>query len=949
MKKSILSILTFLITFALHAQDSCSIASFSYEIVKEGNEMFFVKINLPQNSIEEFSVFINDEHFPEPIEKSDDGYYYGPVVYNCSISNSLLVSRNDNENCSIKVNMGFICTVNDDCSFYNIKHEVIECDENIAVIALNFDHRNTQNEYFELYDSNNNLLGYYKYESLPIRFEYKRDDTGIATLLIKDNDNSECAAYYSFVLGCINPDECAIYDLRYDPSDCIPGGSPVILLNFKHQNTSDSFFLKGNGRDYGIYAYADLPIQFGPFDNACDGPLEFVVIDQKNEECYGVLDNVWACCGEPCIEPLFEVVNLECRNTGIGIKLELIIPELRDSLLIYIDGQIVSHYRYDYPYVYFEIPNTSNAIERALTVCVDNYFSDACCFTQTINTEECYDRCYIGDIKYQVIECGETNENPPYVLLGFDYRNTASDSFTIRGNGTEYGIFAYKDLPVAIGPFDNACDKRLEFIIRDSKDEECKKVIEGVVACCPGPCVEPAFEIIHQECSFQEVFLKLELFEKPVYEDITVKWNEREFNEFRFDFPYVYVYLPNVGDSIDQTISICTKYPNFDNCCYTVPFSVEECTPVSDCEIWGLRVTPFDCNEAEVPYVILDFEYAGTGEEGFTVKGNGHNYGVYKYEELPVRIPIEINCDQFYEFVVIDNQKDGCSNYIEYGPMCCNNECSFYPEDLRVRCLNDSLLEVAFYLFEATDPIKKYKIWVNDFLVAETEVNNEFMEYVLPFAPSNADMYVMKICDETCCITRILEPENCNKEGEPSQCAITNMESWDISCGDEGIGLTLNFNHEGSGNLGFDVYSLTGHVGFYSYEDLPVRIENLPIIPNSGVNGVLVCDNDSDCCSLHLFNQVQCSATISGSKDVMYENNDNRYIKQNPVSNELILESPVDQNQYTILGVNGTFISQFLVNSKATVIDISTLKSGLYLVRISNERGIKVEKLVVTN
>ncbi len=948
MKKFILSAITFLITFALHAQDSCSISSFSYEIVKEGSEIFYVKINMPNNPVEEFSVFINEEHFPEPVKKSDNGYYYGPVVIDCSISNTLLISRNDNENCSIKANMGNLCTSNEQCSFYNIRHEILECDEDIAVISLDFDHINTQNEYFDLYDGNNNLLGYFKYDALPIRFEYKRDDTEIGTLIIQDNDHPDCKAYYSFVLGCINPDECAIYDLRYDPSDCIPGGSPVILLNFRYQNTSDSFYLRGNGREYGLYAYADLPIELGPFENACDGPLEFVIKDQKNEDCFGVLDHVWACCGEPCIDPLFEIVNLECQNTSIGVKLELIFPNLNDSISIYVDDQPIYQYRYDFPYVYFEIPNTSSSIERTLTVCVNNFFSDVCCYSQSFSVEECFDQCFIGNIKYQVIECGETNDSPPYILLGFDQRNTASDSFTVRGNGRDYGVFAYKDLPVVLGPFDNACDKRLEFIIKDSKDLDCKGVIEGVIACCPGPCVEPAFEIIHQECSFQEVFLKLELIDRPVNDGISVMWNGQVFDGFRFDYPYVYVYLPNVGDSISQTISVCTKNITTDLCCYTLPFSVDECVPVSDCELGALKVTPYNCNDAEIPYVLLDFDYGGVGEEGFTVKGNGHNYGAYKYEELPVRIPIEINCDQFYEFVVIDNQKSDCSNYIEYGPICCNNECSFYPDDLRVRCLNDSLLEVAFYLFEATDPIKTYKIWVNDVLIAETQVNNEFMEYALPYNVPNLEMYVLKICDENCCVTRILEPENCHNEGEPVDCVINEIESWDVSCGDEGIGLTLNFNHAGTGNLGFDVYSLTGHIGFYKYSELPVRVENIPRIPNSGVNGILICDNDSDCCSLHLFEQVQCSATISDSEDLIQKNTDHRYIKQNPVSSELILDSPVGNNQYTIMGINGSFISNHKENSKSTVLDISSLKSGLYLVHISNDLGTKIEKLVVT-
>ena len=198
MKKSFIFLLTFLLSFALHAQTNCSLTSFSYEVVKEADAGFFVKIKSPVNIIEDYTVFINDEPYPEPVEIAGDGFFYGPVPFDCSINNTLYVVHNEIDACSILANMGYICPDYQDCKIENIKHKVHECDDNVIVVELDFDHKNTLTDYFDLISFNGDIIGYYRYSDLPIRFELERTGSHYAGVIIQDNDNPNCVIHIVF-------------------------------------------------------------------------------------------------------------------------------------------------------------------------------------------------------------------------------------------------------------------------------------------------------------------------------------------------------------------------------------------------------------------------------------------------------------------------------------------------------------------------------------------------------------------------------------------------------------------------------------------------------------------------------------------------------------------------------------------------------------------------------
>jgi hypothetical protein len=93
---------------------------------------------------------------------------------------------------------------------------------------------------------------------------------------------------------------------------------------------------------------------------------------------------------------------------------------------------------------------------------------------------------------------------------------------------------------------------------------------------------------------------------------------------------------------------------------------------LGDCNISGV-VANVACDGEEIFYVELNFDFENIGNEGFTVQGNGQNYGNFEYANVPITLgPFEAGTGLGWKFVVIDNQVDDCQNFVEVGEVNCS-------------------------------------------------------------------------------------------------------------------------------------------------------------------------------------------------------------------------------------------------------------------------------------
>ncbi len=870
----------------------------------------------------------------------------GQIEANCDKLFEFVVKDSVNPDCANKVgNIQLCCPTS--CQLPKFEIVNIECSNTLISVKLKLINDIQINNFKILF--NNTTIANYKLDFPYIYFELSNNLTSIhnkITLCSYAPNGSDCCYTQEFSLeNCVPNGECKIGELILSQSECSADGLVYMKLDFKHENeASDYFTVHGNGKEYGKFKYSELPISIGPLEANCEKSFEFVVKDSVKPDCANKIGNILICCPSTCPLPKFEIVNIECNDAELSVKLKLTNDSQNTNFKILFNNTTVANYELVYPYIYFKYPNILTSAHNKITLCAVTVTTVECCFSQEFTLENCLPNgeCRIGELKVSNIECKD--DGSAFLTLDFKHENELSNFFTVHGNGKDYGTFEYDDLPIRLGPIDANCEKSYEFIVKDTENPQCASDIGNVKICCNDHCQEPKFEIINVECGDAHVFMKLKFSAPIINDDLLIIVNNSIINEYKIDGQFLYLSFLNNSIGIVNNITICTIPTTNLSCCYTKSFTLENCNPSGDCKIGTIKIQPSECNDSgEIPYVLLNFEYTNVGDKGFTVKGNGHNYGVFNYEDLPVRLQIGSNCDINYEFVIIDNENESCKGVIEYGKICCEEACTFKPKEIRTQCSDGILREVAFYLNEVTDPIKSYKVYINDVFIAEINENNIFHEIETQIPIYANHEYALIICDDNCCVKTRLDVSGCAILDE---CSIENITTTQISCSSAGLQFVLDFEYFGNGSEKFELFSSKGLFKSYYYNELPLKIENFPN-SSTGNNLLFICDMESICCAGHEFRSGDCSPFHKETDDVWEKTNNFIFIKQNPVTTNLYLTSPYTNTSYKIFDSDGNQVQVYDSENHEEIIDISYLKSGLYFVQIRTKDSVKIEKLII--
>ena len=139
------------------------------------------------------------------------------------------------------------------------------------------------------------------------------------------------------------------------------------------------------------------------------------------------------------------------------------------------------------------------------------------------------------------------------------------------------------------------------------------------------------------------------------------------------------------------------------NCCATAEFEALDC-PNNGCEIWDLIAEAYDCDDNNQFLVDINFNFQNTSDS-FVVLGNGNNYGTFAYDDLFITLgPFEGN-GQVLEFLVFDQQDDGCNaEVVIEAPNCGGGDCDIFELVVDpLECNDDGTYSIAIN-FEYENP-----------------------------------------------------------------------------------------------------------------------------------------------------------------------------------------------------------------------------------------------------
>ncbi|HXR79853.1 MAG TPA: hypothetical protein VN763_03000, partial [Saprospiraceae bacterium] len=175
----------------------------------------------------------------------------------------------------------------DECIIYNIEVQVFGCNSDSTFAAvIHFDYQNISAGGFDLY-AGDQYLGFFTFEQVPVEIsQFPSNSTGNYLVTVCESDNTECCATEDFNGPTCGEDGCEINELVWSVTDCDSNGLFYFILDFQFDHVGDNgFHVFGNGNDYGVFNYDNVPVQLGPFKSNATN-YEFVVSDVAHPDCF---------------------------------------------------------------------------------------------------------------------------------------------------------------------------------------------------------------------------------------------------------------------------------------------------------------------------------------------------------------------------------------------------------------------------------------------------------------------------------------------------------------------------------------------------------------------------------------------------------------------------------------------------------------------------------------
>ncbi|MAT56036.1 MAG: hypothetical protein CMN32_16310 [Saprospirales bacterium] len=631
---------------------------------------------------------------------------------------------------------------------------------------------------------------------------------------------------FSFVIGLSG--QCIIDNVTAVPGDC-ENGEFFVTLDFEYVGVSDHFKVQGNGINYGTFSYADLPITLGPLAGDGVTPYEFVVKDLNHPDCQDFVE----------LGPVDCPATGDCSITNLHFEVGPCYSDGTYKLWINFDYENAPNNFFDVIYQgqnigYFALADLPVFIEHfddggnpnpVVAVCIND--TPDCCAEADFTPPNC-DPCEIWDLEAVASDC----ENGLFfATINFQHANTGNDGFKLFGNGIEYGIFSYDDLPIQVGPLVGNGVTEYEFIVKDAQNPDCNaEFVLGTVECPPtGDC--EIFDAIAEplECNNDGTYSLLIDFQmaNPGNNFFFVKYKGEVVvpHAALANLPIVIEHFEDDGAAAQHVLICINDQPG---CCVEAPFESLNCPPPSDCEIFDVIAEAHECENGQF-LVDIAFEHAGTGNEGFVIFGNGQVYGEFEYGEPYYTIgPLEGN-GQIYEFIIKDLQNPDCKGFTHIGPVYCDDVCHIYDLEAEVSDCDD---EGQFYVtlnFEhngtGDDGFK---------VVGNGNVYGYFGYDELPvtIGPLETDLevleFIVKDVNHPDChdYTEVHSPD-C---GGNDDCFIADLVVDVHPClGNGTFYVSLDFFHENTSGY-FKVHGNGINYGVFSYDDLPVTVG--PLVGN---------------------------------------------------------------------------------------------------------------------
>ena len=197
------------------------------------------------------------------------------------------------------------------------------------------------------------------------------------------------------------------------------------------------------------------------------------------------------------------------------------------------------------------------------------------------------------------------------VVINFNVSEAgANNTFTVMGNGTNYGTFNYNNLPITLTDLDGDNTTNYEFVVTDTNDANCTATTVLGVVDCP-ECIISNLVTTAQDCKTDgtfDVILDFNVSGAGASNTFTVNGNGTDYGTFNYN--NLPITLTNLdGDNVTNYGFIVTDTEPF-HLPRRCQLGIVNC-PV--CTISNLTATAQDCETDGTFDVVIDFDVEDAG------------------------------------------------------------------------------------------------------------------------------------------------------------------------------------------------------------------------------------------------------------------------------------------------------------------------------------------------
>ena len=822
-----------------------------------------------------------------------------------------------------------IAMMGQNCSLTNFSLEETSCSAGgFFSVTIDFDFSEVSDSF--VLQGNSLNYGTYAYANLPVTIPNLAGDcqTEYEFVAIDQNDE-DCLISWDYGVECCD-EACTIEINEVEVGDC-DDGLISLSFNLEHRNTSSTSFDVFSRNDFvGSYNYDDLPIRIQDFPSSGGATERLVVCNNDSETCCDTYIFETSCS---CIIKDVTAAVIDCNeeDSTFYVFLDLDFNMTSDSFFLGGNNNRYGNFAYsDLPITVGPLPFDEDleyeflAVDRLSAFCFD--------FVDVGVVNGC-NACTIFDVKAEPRLC---DNDEILVDIEFKTEGEVSDSFSIRGNGMDYGKFPHGEMFYTVGPVPGDCETIYEFIIIDNENPDCRNFTELDEILCCGSTAEcnisnPSIDV--GDCNQQgEFFVEISFDQQPgVTGEFTIAGNGENYGTFSYGADE-YRIGPLSGNC--ETIYEFILTDARDPLCEEVIELTEEVCCAATCAITNLFIFTNQCNDDNLFTVDISFETSGAVSDSFEVRGNGTFYGTFPYGETNYEIgPLNGDCETIYEFVIVDQNNSDCSvSGMLDEPNCCRENCLITKLEAELICPGDGTITV---------DIEKDGIPANrelQLLINEEPISGLFIAdfpYALPTEGLTfpVEIELREVANQSCRLSVIVE-ENCD-----DSCNISGITVSFVECDDQDrLVLTIDATHNREDFNSFKLEINEEEFGFFTYDQLPLVV---PEITNPDADfPVTISDATEEGCSISTqVNAIVCQSSIQDVRGLgitAYAQGNNIIVTNNQDEPAEIIISDISGRRI----FSGNVYTQLLLEDN--------LQNGLYILTAKVGNRMASQKIIIT-